>query len=126
LSRNQSSNSVDVVTIATAPIIDAWTKAGSALSAKSSMNRKRTSALMKSTIQSGGGITPSAPCVRSARAVSRSERWSNHFEYAACSDADLGSTACIVLNIARAHGFAMLPSLPSLIAGHSLCTTSRP
>ena len=51
-----------------------------ALSAKSSMNRKRTIALMKSTIHSGGGITPSAPCVRSARALSRSERWSNHFE----------------------------------------------
>ena len=36
--------------------------------------------LMKSTIHSGAGITPSAPCVRSARAFSRSERWSNHFE----------------------------------------------
>ena len=81
-----SSSSVDEITIATPPIIVACTNARSALSAKYSMNTKMITALSTSTIQSGTGITPSAPWVRSARASSRSERSSSHFAYAVCSD----------------------------------------
>ena len=72
LSRNQRRSSVEVITIATLAIIVACTIARSALSAKKSMKTKMIPALRKRTIQSGVGITPSAPCVRSARALSRS------------------------------------------------------
>ena len=69
---NHRRSSVEVITIATPPIIVACTTARSALSAKNSMNTKMITALRSSTIHSGSGIIPSAPCVRSARASSRS------------------------------------------------------
>ena len=50
-----------MITIATPPIIVACTTARSALSAKNSMNTKMIAALRSKTIQSGIGITPSAP-----------------------------------------------------------------
>ena len=77
----------------TPPIIVAWTKARSPLSAKKSMKTKMIPAERNSTIQSGTGITPSAPWVRSVRAVWRSVVWSSHLPYAACSDAAFGSIA---------------------------------
>jgi hypothetical protein len=69
---------VEVITTATLPIIVACTIARSPLSAKKSMKTKMIPALRKRTIHSATGITPSAPCVRSARASSRSVRWSSH------------------------------------------------
>ena len=69
-----------MMTAMTPPIIVACTTRRSALSAKNSMNTKIMPALRKSTIQSGVGMTPSAPCVRSERASSLSERSSSHFE----------------------------------------------
>ena len=82
-----------LITTATPPIIVAWTTARSPLSAKKSMKTKMIPAERNSTIQSGTGITPSAPCVRSLRADWRSVVWSSHLPYAACSEADFGSTA---------------------------------
>jgi hypothetical protein len=60
-SRNQRRSRVEVITIATLPIIVACTISRSALSAKKSMKTKMIPALTNSTIQSGSGITPSAP-----------------------------------------------------------------
>ena len=67
-----------MITTATLPIIVACTTARSPLSAKKSMKTKMIPAVRNRTIQSGVGITPSAPWVRSARALSRSVRWSSH------------------------------------------------
>ena len=69
---------MEVITTATLPIMVACTIARSPLSAKKSIKTPMIPALRNSTIQSGVGITPSAPCVRSARALSRSVRWSSH------------------------------------------------
>ena len=66
-------HSVEVITIATPPIIVACTTARSALSAKNIMNTKMIAALRNSTIQSGRDHAL-RPCARSARAFSRSER----------------------------------------------------
>src|SRR4051812_18121138 len=83
---------------ATPRIIIACTTAPSPLSAKKSIYASRITALRKSTIHNGVGITPSAPCVRSARASSRSERSSRYFERAACADAERGSVTRKVSN----------------------------
>ena len=48
--------------------------------------------MKKSTTQSGVGMTPTAPWIRSCRAASRSEVWSSHLPYAASSAAVSGST----------------------------------
>ena len=52
---------MEVITIATLPIIIACTIARSPLSAKNSMKPKMITALRNRTIQSADGITPSAP-----------------------------------------------------------------
>jgi hypothetical protein len=82
-------------------------------------------ALSTNTIQSGTGITPSAPWTRSARASSRSERWSNHFAYAVCSEADFGSTVMRVRNMVKTQGLRESPMVPASIAGHSWWITLR-
>ena len=89
------------------------------------MKMKSTAAEMNSTIHSVAGITPSAPCVRSLRATSRSARRSSHFEKAACSLALFGSTACTVRNILRPHGLKLSRRVPDSIRAHSSCTTVR-
>ena len=76
------------------------------------------------TIHSDDGITPSAPCVRSRRASSRSDVWSSHFAYAVSSGNVFGSVAPIVLKRATPHGLSASVS-PDSMSGHSWCTTKR-
>ena len=61
------------ITAVTEPISSACVFARSPLSAKKSMKTKITPEMTISTIQSGAGITPSAPWMRSRRASSRVE-----------------------------------------------------
>ena len=91
-SRAKMTSSVTVTTAATDPMSMACVTAPSARSAKNSMKTKMITALTMRTTQSESGITFAAPWMRSRRASSRSEVWSSHFEYAACSLALSGST----------------------------------
>ena len=91
----------------------------SALSAKNSMKRKMTAALRRSTSQRESGTTFAAPWMRSRRASSRSDVWSSHFEYAACSGTVFGSAIFSVRNSATPHGLSVSPSVPASIRGHS-------
>ena len=84
-----------------------------------------TPALTNTTAHSAVGITPSAPWMRSERAVSRSVRWSRYFAYATCSELERGCVAPRLRKTATPHGFGESPSVPASIAGHSRCTTAR-
>ena len=72
-SRKCSRSSISTITDVTDPIIMACVNGPSPLSAKNSMYTKITPEMKNSTIQSGVGITPTAPWMRSLRAASRSE-----------------------------------------------------
>jgi len=114
-----------VRTTVTLPMSIPWVTAPSALSAKNSMNATITPVIVNSTIHSGTGMIPSAPCTRSTRACSRCEVWSIQRSYADCSVTETGSTAATVRNISTPHGLTPAPSVPSAIAGHSAPTTER-
>ena len=99
-SRNWISSSIATIAAVTEPISIAWALARSPLSAKKSMNPKMTIAIRSSTNQSGPGITPTAPWMRSMRAASRSAVWSSHWSYADCSELARGS---VVFRVGKAR-----------------------
>ena len=100
--------------------------ARSPLSAKKSMKTKITPEMKKSTIQSGVGITPTAPWVRSMRAASRADVCSSHLSKADCSLAVSGSTPRTVSKSSTPQGLIASPRVPSSIRSHSWPTTERP
>jgi hypothetical protein len=107
------------------PIITPCTAARSPLSANISRNTNTAAALTNSTAHNAAGITPSAPWMRSPRAVSRSARWSRYLEKAACSDGERGSAVPRLRKTATPQGLGASPSVPDCIRGHSRCTTAR-
>ena len=78
-------SSMAAITDATDPISSACVTARSPRSAKKSMKTKITHEMRPSTTQSGVGMTPTAPWMRSARALSRSKVWSSHLSWAVSS-----------------------------------------
>ena len=66
------------MTDVTDPISIAWVNRPSPLSAKNSMKTKMTAEMKNRTIQSGVGMTPLAPWMRSLRACCRAMVWSIH------------------------------------------------
>ena len=66
------------ITETTLPMNIPWTHARSLLSANPKMYVSTTAEMKNRAIHSGAGITPAAPWMRSWRACSRSEVWSNH------------------------------------------------
>ena len=81
--------------------------------------------MKNSPIQSGTGISPAAPWMRSWRAASRSEVWSSHLPYAASCWGEVSSTRCSVPNIATPHGLMSSPSVPFSMRSHSPWMTER-
>ena len=118
--------SVSTITVVAEPMSIAWEPTPSPLSAKNSMKVKTTPAIRKRTSQIEVGMMPSAPWSRSRRPASRSEVWSSHLLYAACSLAVFGFASCRLRKSAIAHGLIVSPPLPASICGHSWCTTERP
>ena len=113
------------MTTTTLPTNVAWTTACSPLSANTSMKPTISRALTASTIHSGAGITPAAPCRRVLRAASRSRRWSSHLAYAACWAAVRGSMPRSVRYSWIPQGFVSAISDPACMRGHSWWTTER-
>ena len=103
----------DVTTTTTPPIINACTTARSALSAKNSRKTKMTPALTNRTDPQRVGITPSAPWMRSVRAVSRSVRWSRYLSKAACSEGERGSVVPRLRKIGDPQGLAHRRASPT-------------
>ena len=78
-SRKLRSSSIAAMTATTLPMNSAGTHARSPLSAMPNRNTRMIAAMKNSTIQSGTGMIPSAPWIRSWRAASRASVWSSHF-----------------------------------------------
>ena len=111
--------SIVAITAVTEPISIACALARSPRSAKNSMKAKMISEIRISTNQSGPGITPTAPWIRSLRASSRSAVWSSHWSYADCSAFDSGDVVLRVRKRAAAQGLIVSPWVPASSAGHS-------